>query len=319
MFKIVRLSAVAVTVGAALIAAAQGTTQNVAVWVNDEPIYDWQLKLLMPQVEVDMASRGIEPRGRAVIETLVNRAIDSTLLAQEARRRELEPNQEKIDAKMSALVKQAGGRGALEADLIKSGVTYDELRSSVVQADLVRSLVEDEYGGKVDEVSDGEVEAFYHEHPELFTGPDKIHTRQIMIKIGPNASDNERASAYRRAVAARERAVAGEDFAGLAREVSEGPNASRGGDLGFTSRGDMVPGFDDAVWSTEVGGITDVIESNIGFHVAKVEEIKKGDLLPLDKVRPLIVSLIGQRRNAEIIGSLVAELRKNAEIRQPGS
>jgi len=318
MLRIVTASVVAVAIGVALTAAAQDTTRGVAVYVNNEPIHDWELKLLLPQVEADMASRGIDPRGRAVIETMIGRAIDSKLLAQEARRRGIEPNQERIEAKMSALAKQAGGQGALEAALIKSGVSYDQLRSTVVQADLVRSLVEEEHGGEVGEPSADEVEAYYHEHAELFTEPDKIHTRQIMIKVDADATNAERDDARRRAEAARERAVAGEDFAALARQVSEGPNASRGGDLGYTSRGDMIPAFDDAVWSTEVGGITEVIETDMGFHVAKVEDLHPGDPVPLDKARPLIQSLIIQRQNAQIIGSLLADLRNTADIREPG-
>jgi parvulin-like peptidyl-prolyl isomerase len=314
----VTVSVVVLAIGVALTAAAQDAARGVVVYVNNEPIHDWELKLLLPQVEADMASRGVDPRGRAVMETMIGRAIDSTLLAQEARRRGIEPNQERIDAKMSALSDQAGGRGALEAALIKSGVTYDELRSTVVQADLVRTLVEEEHGGEIDEPSDDEVEAYFREHAELFTEPDKIHTRQIMIKVDADATKAERDEARTRAEAARERAVAGEDFAALARKVSDGPNASRGGDLGYTSRGDMIPAFDDVVWSTDVGGITNVIETNMGFHVAKVEDVRKGDPVPLDKARPFIESLISQRRNAQIIASLLADLRSTADIREPG-
>ncbi len=62
-----------------------------------------------------------------------------------------------------------------------------------------------------------------------------------------------------------ERAVAGEDFASLAMELSEGPNAANGGDLGFTARGQMVESFDDAVWALEVGEISEVVESRLGL------------------------------------------------------
>jgi peptidyl-prolyl cis-trans isomerase C len=306
-----------VVVGACLVAAAQVPEEGVTMYVNDEPIYDWELKLLLPQVEVDMASQGLEPRGPSVLETLVNRAIDGKLLAQEARRRDIEPREDRIGDKMSKLIEQAGGRAELEAKLIQSAVTFDELRFTVVQADLVQSLVELERGGAGREVTDAEVRAYYDEHPELFTAPDKIRTRHIMIRVDSDATDAKRAEAEHRIDAIRTRALAGEDFAELAEELSEGPNASRGGDLGFTGRGDMVAGFDEVVWSLEVGEISEVIVSDLGYHLARVEEIREGSRLPLDEARPLIEELINQRRNADVIGSLVAELRQSADIRQP--
>ncbi len=299
-----------------LAAAAQIADDGAMVFVNDEPIFDWELKLLLPQIEADLEARGLEARGREVIENLLGRAIDSKILVQEARRRGIEPRDDRIKDKLSQLAEQAGGRGALEAELIRSGLTYDEFRSTVVQADLVQSLVEAE-GGGIHEIADQEVAAFYDDNPALFVAPGKIHTRHIMVLVDADASDVERTAARIRIESARRRALAGEDFAELAMEVSEGPNASRGGDLGFTGRGDMVAGFDDVVWSLEPGEISEVIESDLGYHLAKVEEIRDGRQLPIDEVRPLIETLMRQRRNAEVIGTLVSELRDSAEIRDP--
>jgi parvulin-like peptidyl-prolyl isomerase len=318
MSRVVLMLIVAVAVLGSVAAVAQDPGDEVAVLVNGEPIHDWEFKLLLPQVEADMESRGLDVRGREVMEILLGRAIDSKLLAQEARRRGIEPHPDRIETKMSRLIEQAGGRGALEAELIRSGLSYDQLRSTVVEADLVRSLVEAEGGGGTRPITDDDVTAYYDDHPEMFTAPDKIRTRHIMIRIDADASDVERAAARIRIESARRRALAGEDFAELAREISEGPNASRGGDLGFTPRGLMVAGFDEVVWSLEPGDISEVIESDLGYHLAKVEEIREGERLPIDEARPLIEKLITQMRNAEVIATLVADLRTSAEIREPG-
>jgi parvulin-like peptidyl-prolyl isomerase len=263
-----------------------------------------------------MASQGLETRGTDVVRITLQRAIDSRLLAQEARKRGFEPNQQRVDDKMKKVAEGAGGRAALEAELVKSGVSYAQLRSSAVEADLAQSLVEREIASKI-EVSDDDVAAFYAANPELFTTPERIHSRHILFLVESDASDQEQEAVRERAEAARQRALAGEDFAALAVELSEGPNAKRGGDLGFTARGQMIPEFDEAVWQLEPGEISDVVESHLGYHVIEVDEIVPGTVVSLDEARPLVTNLLRQERTGEALEAFVTELRAKAEIREP--
>lgn len=303
-------------IAGALTVLAQGRPDEAAVIVNGEPISTWEIGLLIPQIQSEMAAQGVEPKGEVVIRTALQRAIDSKLMAQEARRRGLKPNEERIDGKLNAFVEGSGGRAALEAELIKTGVTYAQLRATVVQADLVQTLVETEIGAGI-EIPAEDVAAFVGENPDLFKGQDKIHTRHILFKIASDADAAERDAGRGRAEAARERALAGEDFASLAIELSEGPNASRGGDLGFTARGQMVESFDNAVWALEVGEISEVVESRLGFHVIKVEEIVIGQPIPMNEARPLVEDLLRQQHTAAIMSELLAELKASAEIHDP--
>lgn len=309
-------AAIVVVCLAANAGPAAAASDDVALIVNGEDIYSWELKLLMPQIQTELAAQGIDARGQEVIERTVNRAIDSRLLAQEARRRGIEPNEGRINDKMKALAERAGGRADLEAELIKSRITYDELRSTVVQADLVQTLVETEIIPGI-EVTEPDVEAFYAGNQELFRGSDRIRSRHILIVVDPDATEAERQDARRRAEEARARAAAGEDFPKLAAELSEGPNAKIGGDLGFTGRGQMVEGFDEAVWSLEPGEISDVVESRLGYHVIKVEEIVPGPVVPFDEARPLVTNLLRQQRTGSALAAFVAKLRADAEIREP--
>jgi peptidyl-prolyl cis-trans isomerase C len=307
---VVLLVAIAVT------AMAQSKSQEVAVVVNGEHVYTWELALLLPQIEAEMKSQGLEPKGNVVIRSVLDRAIDGKLLAQEARRRGIKPNDARIDEKLAKMAARAGGRADLEAELVKTGIDYSQLRSTVVQADLVQTLVETQVATK-GEVTADEVAAFYLENPELFKSPDRIHARHILFRVGAGDSPEQKKAARDKAVAAHARAVAGEDFAALAIELSEGPDASKGGDLGFTARGQMVESFDDAVWALKPGEISDVVESALGYHVIKVEEIVIGPTVPLDEARPAVEDLLRQERIAQVLSELVTELRASAEIRDP--
>jgi parvulin-like peptidyl-prolyl isomerase len=299
-------------------AAVKDSVDEAVVIVNGEPIPAWELKLLLPQVKTELESQGMEPKGEVLIKIALKRAIDGRLLAQEARRRGIQAQDVRVDVKMARLASQAGGESALETELARSGVTVDQLRSTVVQADIVQTLIENELGESATPTPD-EVDAFYGDNIDRFTGPDAIHSRHILILAGSETPQEQRAEARQRAEAARQRALAGEDFAELARELSEGPNAERGGDLGFTFRGSMVEGFDEAVWALDVGEISEVVESGLGYHVITVEEIRPGEPVPLDEVRELVADLLEQQNRAAVISSLVAELEKNAEIVTPGA
>jgi peptidyl-prolyl cis-trans isomerase C len=310
-------AAIVLVLISAIPASAAGNPDETALIVNGDELYAWELRLLMPQIQNEMASQGRDTKGQDVLRKTLDRAIDSLLMAQEARRLGIVSNEARIEEKMKRLAEGAGGRAELEAELIKSQITYDQLRSTVVQADLVQTLVETEITSKI-QVSEQDVEDYYTENLTLFTGTDKVHSRHIVFLVDPGATDAERETARQRAETARQRAVAGEDFAMLAVELSEGPNATRGGDLGITGRGQMVEAFDEAVWALDPGEISDVVESRLGYHVIKVEEFVEAPVVPLDEARQSVIAILRQQRTGAALGALTAELRGKAEIREPG-
>lgn len=305
----------ALLIGVAMTSMAQDTAEEVAIFVNGSEIYTWELALLFPQIQSEMVAQGLDPKGDVVIRSVLERAIDSRLLAQEAARRGVEPNPARIDEKMAKMAEGAGGRANLAAELIKSGITYSQILSTVSQAVLVQTIVETEVAANP--VTPEEISAYYNENLARFKNQDKIHTRHILFVVKPGDDSARKQAARDKAVAAHARAVAGEDFAALAIELSEGPNASKGGDLGFTARGQMVEEFDEAVWALEAGEISDVVESYLGFHVIKVEEIEIGPIVPFDEARPAVEDLLRQQRTGEVISELVSELKKTADIREP--
>jgi parvulin-like peptidyl-prolyl isomerase len=79
----------------------------------------------------------------------------------------------------------------------------------------------------------------------------------------------------------------------------------------------MVESFDEAVWILEVGEISEVVESHLGYHVIKVEEIMIGPTVPLEEAQPLVEDLLRQQRIGEALSELVAKLRAAADIGDP--
>jgi peptidyl-prolyl cis-trans isomerase D len=131
-----------------------------------------------------------------------------------------------------------------------------------------------------------EVEAYYERNAFRYERQERVRARHILISAGDEATEEERAEARSKAESLLERARAGEDFAALAEEHSDDPGSrSRGGDLDWFPRGQMVPPFEQAAFSLEAGEISDVVETPFGFHVIRVEEHQAAHVESLDEVQ----------------------------------
>jgi parvulin-like peptidyl-prolyl isomerase len=148
---------------------------------------------------------------------------------------------------------------------------------------------------------EAEVRKLYDERSDEFDVPERTRSRHILLRVPPNATPEQLAELEARANKVRERLVAGEDFAAVAREVSEDPgSAGNGGDLGYFRRGQMVPAFDEVAFSLEPGAISDVVRSDYGFHIIRVEDRKPASFRSFEEVRAdLAFELMGREAARE--------------------
>lgn len=165
----------------------------------------------------------------------------------------------------------------------------------------IRYLIFDpkDYLKKV-QVTPQEVENYYQNNQEKFTQPRRLKVRHILIKTDfkdPQVAAKDR----QKAETVREEAQKGKDFAELAKKYSDDPGTKdRGGDLGYISRGQVIPEFEAAIFSLKAGEISHVIQTPYGYHIAKVEEIQEQKLEPLDKVREKIQTALKERKAKEL-------------------
>lgn len=153
-----------------------------------------------------------------------------------------------------------------------------------------------------------EVDAEYEREKHRYTGLEKqVRARHILFKVVADADEATKSAAKAKAEAARARALKGEDFAKLARALSEDTgSAGEGGDLGYNTRGKMVAPFDDAQFALAPGQISPVTESRFGFHVIKVEGVREGDV-PVDEARREIASAQFASARADALAKSAAE------------
>jgi peptidyl-prolyl cis-trans isomerase C len=281
--------------------------------VNGQPAFAAEISLMMQNIKGYLSSQGREASEEEVVQVATQRIVEQKLLAQEALRFGVKPDEQRIAQMMDITARQAGGRDQLEATLAKGGTNSSQLEQMFREMELGRAFIAQQVQPTI-EVSDQEITNFYNEHPSDFARGEQVRARHILAKATPDADEQTRALARGKAEQAHQRAVAGEDFAALATELSEDGSAPSGGDLGFFEKGRMVPAFADAAFALQPGQISPVVETQFGYHVIKVEERRPAGTVPLDEAKAPIRRVLVNEKTNVAVAQLVQSLGRNADI-----
>lgn len=281
--------------------------------INGDPVYAADISLMMQNIQAFLAGQGKQVTEEEIFEVASQRIIEQKLLAQEALRFGLTPDESKIAEMLQLTAQQAGGRASLEEALAAAGTSIADLEGVFRELELGRVFIEQQIRPTI-EVTDEEVTAFYNENPQFFKTQDQVRARHILFTADENADAETDAAAKAKAEAARQRAIAGEDFAELAKELSEGPSGPNGGDLGFFEKERMVPAFAEAAFALEPGEISPVVKSQFGYHVIKVEERRGAGTMPLDEADDRIRQTLVNQKAAATTTALLETLGAKADI-----
>lgn len=134
--------------------------------------------------------------------------------------------------------------------------------------------------------SDEELHVTYEAEIDRFRKPERRRVRHILITVSADADTAAEESSRARAEEIHARIEAGEDFAQLAKELSEDPgSAGQGGDLGLIEQGLMDPAFDQVAFALDQGAFSQPVRSQFGYHLVEVTEIEAGEVKPFDEVK----------------------------------
>lgn len=166
---------------------------------------------------------------------------------------------------------------------------------------LVQSLIEKEIIGKV-KVDDQEALTYYEENKDNFITKEQVYLYNILVETEEVAQD------------ILEKLKAGGDFIELAKEKSTGPSAAQGGDLGYVSKGELIPEIENVIFALEIGNISDIIKSEYGFHILKVTDKKPEVLKTFEEVKEEIVQTLLSTKQKEAFDNLLEEIKSQVTI-----
>jgi peptidyl-prolyl cis-trans isomerase C len=229
------------------------------------PQYETVVAQLMPQlVEIEIAKAYAEEQGITVTEAEVNREIESL--------------KDQVAQQAQAQGQDVSREEAFDQALQQVNLTEQQLRQQV-REQLPIQKVQKRVAGGVGPSQD-EVEQFYQQNKVAqFTTPATRCTRHILF----NKDQKEKAEEVKKQL------QDGGDFAALAKQYSQDPgSAEQGGDLGCIGKGETVPNFEEAVFNAKQGEIVGPVETEFGYHLLEVTDIREESIQPLSEVEAQI-------------------------------
>jgi parvulin-like peptidyl-prolyl isomerase len=201
----------------------------------------------------------------------------------------------------------------MDAALAERGMDRTSVMKGLERNLVVGKYINDNITSKVT-VTPEEIAEYYKSHTDEFRHPDMVRTSHVLILVAEGSSPEQDRLARQRIEAILDRARKGEDFAKLARETSMDSSASEGGDLGYTSQGQLDPAYEAVAFSLAVGSVSDPVRSRVGYHIIKVTDKKKEGLATLDESRVQLTEFLKSEKSNMQLQQLVDQLRKEAKI-----
>ena len=166
-------------------------------------------------------------------------------------------------------------------------------------------------------VSDDELRQYYEQHKNEYILPERVKAQHILFKTsGKSPEEVEKIKDKARQVL--DRAKKGEDFGSLAKQFSEDSTAASGGDLGEFGHGQMVPEFDKVAFSLGVGAVSDLVQSQFGIHIIKVNGKQEARERPFEEVkeaiRPIIETRKAEQKANDLAQQVAVELVNNKNL-----
>lgn len=148
-------------------------------------------------------------------------------------------------------------------------------------------------------VDDADIQTAYEERAAEFSTPEERRASHILARIKDSNNAEEKAAARKKIEAAKARLDAGEDFAKIAKAMSDDTTAAKGGDLSYFRRGTMVPAFDEAVFAMKKGETSGIIETQFGYHIIHLADIKPAAVKSLAEVHDQLAESLRMEKAKE--------------------
>ena len=293
-------------------------------YVNGEVISREAVQFELDRLVKFYTSHGMRPDEikknlEKLVEKAQEQAIGAKLLFARATQLDLPVDPKAIDAKVAEIIGQVGGRDNFTRALAQQNMSEDDLRRELEKGCRVDALVQ-QACRDVSEPTEQDVADYYKAHQGDFVTQPQVLAQHILVKT-EGMDDADKAQALEKIKEIRARIVGagdagevGQAFCREAKENSDCPSGAQGGSLGWFGPGMMVPEFDKAAFEMSCGEISDVIETQFGYHIILKTDEKTGGPQTLVDVADQIRDLLRHEARGRAMDAFVAELREKATI-----
>ncbi len=295
--------------------------EKIIATVNGDPIpqqaVDFELQRLihfyqqqgMPEAQLHMQLETLQQRA-------LEQAIGTKLLIDETKRLQIAISGEELDAQFETYINQFGGdKDKLIKAIEAQNMTVESFKEELRQGAQINKLI-DQICASVAAPTEEEITEFYNLHKDDYKTEDQVLAQHILIKPNNDTAEGKEAAKAKLAEI-RERIVSGAStFDAEATAHSDCPSGkSNGGSLGWFGKGMMVKPFEDVAFSCEKNVVSEILETQFGYHIIIKTDEKQGYTPTLEEIHDQVQNLLFHSTRGQAVSNYVADLREKADIK----
>lgn len=224
-------------------------------------------------------------------------------------------DEKEIKSSVDQTVQGYGGKDKLAPLLTSIGTNFDQFTSEIADDFRINSYIEKSLAKDV-KISEQDAKKAFESNAAKYTQGERIRVSHVLIRLDPSASAQEDKAAQDKINELFKKASApNADFAAIAKESSQCPSASQGGDLGVVDKGKTVPAFEQVAFGLKPGEVSKPVRTQFGYHIIKVGEKFAAEKPDFAKSRSAVEKDLLQQKKTEIVEAKVNELRAAAQIK----
>jgi peptidyl-prolyl cis-trans isomerase C len=255
---------------------------------------------------------------KKIEEAAQDQMVSAELLYQAASKEAIPDLDKQVEAKFEQLKSRFPTKEDMEKVLVQKGITVQEMKDLLKRDIVISSYIDKQIAAKIT-ISTEQAKKFYDENLEKLKKPESVHASHILIGIDSKATADDKQKARQKADELLKQIKGGADFAELAKKESSCPSSKNGGDLGEFNRGQMVKPFEDVAFGLKPGEVSDVVETQFGYHIIRSTDKSEGGVIPFDEVKGKIEKYLKDMEVRKQVMAQLDELKKSAKIESSGA
>ena len=289
---------------AALVIAGCG--RKVAATVNGKEIYledvDKEVDRLLSQHK-EAGGTQTEKMKEQFRGSVLNYLIENELALQEAEKKGIKVTDKEVEKQLNQMKKMFSSEAEFNSMLEKQDIDIDDFKERLREDLLMTKITEPLYKGL--EVSDEEAKDYYEKNKTSFQDPEKVHLRQIVLGTKDKAEKM------------LSKVKSGEDFSELAKKNSvDAMTRDKGGDLDWKTKQELPQEMADAAFALEVGEVSDIIKTQSGYVIVKVEQKQPAKQQTFEESKENIKQSLLEQKKSKKYKKWIAKLKKKAKIKK---
>lgn len=250
-----------------------------------------------------------QERRQAVLDKLVNGAILYDASVKEG----IKVDPAAVDAEFNAYKARFHAEKEFQDALAK--LSFDEagIKEKIGQSLAIEQFINEKFVGKA-KVAEQEIKDYYDNNVSAFASPEQVRASHILITVKPDADEATKKEAHKKLERIRKKIIAGGDFAAFAKKNSECPSSAKGGDLGYFSRGQMVKPFENTVFAMMPGDVSDIVETQFGYHLIKLTDKKHASTVSYDDAKERIKGYLQRNKSQQALVEYLKAKHETAKI-----